>query len=219
MNKILVPLMVIALVLGIGIGYLIPHQNKAWPVGADGDTNFTNLVTSGDITVGDDLTVTGDLALSGEAQLQRVVQGGTVTDASSTLYIAKTLTAAQVCDSPVITVNTSAATTNVLGAGGVGIPASIDVTFPATSTLFADCLDTNGDSISLIFVNASPTAATTTELIAGTGCEAMISGDTGAADHIAGGSSAKVTLQRMTDYLGVNGTADCELIIEELVAD
>jgi hypothetical protein len=152
-----------------------------------------------------------DLIVKGETQLQRLVQGGTVLNASSTLTTALTLTAAQVCNSSVIKVNT-AATINTVAA------ASLDITMPATSTLFADCLNDNGDSIRFLFVNASPTAASTTEMIAGTGCNAMISGDTGAADTIAGGSSAYITIQRMTDYLGSNGTADCEVIIEELIS-
>ena len=36
-------------------------------VAAAGDTNFTNVVTSGDITVGDDLVVTDDLTVTGAA--------------------------------------------------------------------------------------------------------------------------------------------------------
>lgn len=140
------------------------------------------------------------------------VKGGRTFTATTTMNTAFTLTAAQVCNNKVIKVNTAATAT-------FKAAASLDITMPATSTLFSECLRDNGDEIKFLFVNASPTAASTTEMIAGTGCEAMISGDTAAADHIAGGSSAWITLIRMTDYLGVNGTADCQVIIEELVAD
>lgn len=140
------------------------------------------------------------------------VKGGRTLIATTTMNTAFTLTAAQVCNNKVIKVNTAATAT-------FKAAASLDITMPATSTLFSECLRDNGDEVKFLFVNASPTAASTTEMIAGTGCEAMISGDTGAADLVAGGSSAWITLIRATDYLGVNGTADCQMIIEELVAD
>lgn len=166
--------------------------------------------TQGNYKINGTLTVTGASTLTGEIQAQRVIQGGSVTNATSSLTGPLTLTAAQVCNSAVITVNTAPT--------GSDAAASIDITLPATSTLFADCLDTNGDKASFLLVNASPTAASTTEIIAGTGCNAMISGDTGAADTIAGSAGALITMYRATDYLGSNGTPDCFVTIEEMVS-
>lgn len=50
-----------ALVLVNGINTTVPTK-----LGADGDTGYTNIVTTGDITVGDDLTVTDDAVVSGD---------------------------------------------------------------------------------------------------------------------------------------------------------
>jgi len=158
------------------------------------------------------LAVDGTATLSGELQAQKIVEGGAILVASTTLTSAKTLTAAEICNSSIISVNT-AATTATLSA------ASLDITMAATSTLFADCLDTEGDKTSFIFVNASPTAATTTEMIAGTGCESFISQDTGGADTVAGLGAAKITLIRATDYMGVNATNDCIMITEPYIFD
>jgi hypothetical protein len=141
-----------------------------------------------------------------------VITGGKTLIATSTMNTAFTLTAAQVCNNRVIKVNT-AATANFVAA------ASLDITMPATSTLFSECLRNDGDEVEFLFINASPTAASTTEFVAGTGCEGMISGDTGAADTIAGMGAAKITLKRIKDFWGVNGTADCIFNIEELVKD
>jgi hypothetical protein len=126
------------------------------------------------------------------------------------LWIAGSLTAAQVCNSAVITVNDAAttATHNVV--------ASIDVTLPATSTLFADCLDAVGDTTSFLFVNASPTGASTTEIVAGTGCADNFEVSAGDA-NVAGLGAAWITITRMTDYLGVNGTADCLVTVNEVL--
>lgn len=56
---------------------------------AVGDTNLTNLVLSGDLTVGDDVTVTGDLAVSGtvtarNAPYQFVAGGSALTLTAAT---------------------------------------------------------------------------------------------------------------------------------------
>lgn len=141
-----------------------------------------------------------------------LLSGGGVTSASTTLTSALTLTSKQVCENSVITVNT-AATASLVAA------ASLDITMPATSTLFADCLRQEGDEVTFWLINASPTAASTTELVAGTGCEGMISGDTGAADTIAGSAGAEITLKRIKDFWGVNGTTDCIFLTKEIIKD
>jgi hypothetical protein len=158
------------------------------------------------------LSTTGTLTVGGESQLQRVIQGGSITNASSSLNTAMTLTAAQVCNSSLVTVNNAAT-------ASFAAVASLDITMPATSTLFADCLDTNGDSISFIFVNASPTAASSTEMIAGTGCESFKSQDTGGADTVPGLGAVKITFLRATDYMGVNAVNDCIMTVEPYIYD
>jgi len=42
---------------------------QAATLGADGDSNFTNIVTDGDITVGDDLTVTDDTVFTDDVEI------------------------------------------------------------------------------------------------------------------------------------------------------
>lgn len=147
--------------------------------------------TSADWNVGGNLAVTGTTALTGETKLSKTHTGGTVTDASSTMNTALTLTAAQVCDSSVIHVNSSSV------AGDI-IAASLDITFPATSTLFADCLDDDGDTTSFVFYNSSPTAATTTQMVAGAG--GKIFEPDGQNVEIGGLNGALITLQRNDDF-------------------
>lgn len=141
--------------------------------------------------------------------------GGNTLVATSTMQIAFSLTSAQVCNNDTIIVNSGCAASTA----ACSVAASLDITFPATSTLFADCLREEGAETSFWFVNASPTAASTTELVAGTGCEGIISGDTGAADTIAGLGVAKITLKRVEDFFGTGGANDCLFITEEFIQD
>lgn len=63
------------------------------PAGAVGDTNFTNLVASGDVTVGDDLAVTGDTTLTGGLTVTGGVTGTNVlTTGNQTVGGVKTFT-------------------------------------------------------------------------------------------------------------------------------
>lgn len=196
------------------MGDMLGASGTRFPHGISADSTSPS---AGEVR-GTTLNITGATALSstltvsGEIQAQRIVEGGSVANASSTLTDPLTLTAAQVCDNSVITVNDAAV------AGSLSV-ASIDITLPATSTLFADCLDATGDSISFLFVNASPTAASTTEMIAGTGCESFKSQDTGGADTVPGLGMAKITLTRATDYMGVNAVNDCIMTVEPFVYD
>lgn len=84
-----------------------------------------------------------------------LIRTGSVTALTTTTA----LTAAQFCDSSILEVNTALGTSTI--------------TFPATSTLFVDCLDTNGDSKTLTVYNAS--SATTTIMAAGAGGTAFYS--------------------------------------------
>lgn len=87
--------------------------------------------------------------LTGDWALPSFVERGSV----DTITVSTTLTAAQVCDNGAIVVTTVE-----------GIPT---ITLPATSTLFADCLTTNGDSLSFPIINGS--SVTSTLIAAGTG--------------------------------------------------
>ena len=96
------------------------------------------------------------LAVTGESNLDTLIQGGDVTTIGTSASV--TLTAAQVCNSAIISITPTT---------------TINVTLPATTTLFADCLTANGDTKSLLFENAATGAATTTTIVAGTGNELL----------------------------------------------
>jgi hypothetical protein len=150
---------------------------------ADETTNF-NDIRADDIEVEDDLFVGGDATITGSLTVTGDLKNsGSVTDASSTMTVNLTLTAAQVCDSNVITV-----TPGPLAA------ASLDVILPATSTLFADCLDTEGDQRSLLICNTSATAASTTQIVAGTGIK--LTEPDGQNVEIGGGNCAYIDIYR-----------------------
>jgi hypothetical protein len=138
-------------------------------------------------------------------------QGAKILNATSTMKIAFTLTAAQVCNNGIITVNDGATPTL---SGGLTV-ASLDVTMPATTTLFAECLKVDGDSLSFLFINESPTAASTTELIEGTGGEDFLIPSAGDATIAGAGGAARVTLIRKNNFLA-NGTKDLIMRIDEL---
>lgn len=84
-----------------------------------------------------------------------LVQQGSAASFTAT----SSVTAAQLCDSGVFLL----------------APASTKqtITLPATSTLFADCLTTDGDSLSMPIVNSS--SVTTTVVAAGTGGTLLVS--------------------------------------------
>jgi len=138
--------------------------------------------------------------------------GGTSFNASSTLTAARTITAKEVCNNSYIHVNSDSV-------AGTIAAASLDLTFPATSTLFAMCLNYPGAEKVITFRNNSPTAASSTEMIAGTGCDARISEATGADDLIDGLNEARITLRRTDDAFADGGSVDCIMLIEETVVD
>lgn len=137
-----------------------------------------------------------------------VINGGDIFDASSTLYIATTLTAGQVCNNSVIHVNSAAV-------AGSAQAASVNITMPATTTLYAECLKNLGDSKTFFFKNSSPTAATTTELLAGTGCTTWMQDAAG--DHeIPGLSGAFVTLWRVGTTVADVTNTSCYMLVEQM---
>ena len=124
----------------------------------------------------------------------KLVDGGKIQNASTTLTTNITLTAAQICEGSVITVN-SAATTATVSA------ADLTVTFPATSTLWTSCLREEGAHVSVLFANLSPTAASTTVLTAGGGMDLNEAGDGSVTNVvIGGGDRAKIELYRHTAF-------------------
>jgi len=126
-------------------------------------------------------TLAGTLTVAGESQLENLVYGGAVYSTTTVLHI--TMTAAQFCDNSVFTVIPGATTT-------------INVTLPSTTTLAADCLDTAGDTKSLIFENGA-TAATTTAIVAGTGITLL--SDDSAGDQIGQNGWAEIQITRKND--------------------
>jgi len=165
--------------------------------------------TSDNWTVGGNLAVTGTTALTGALTVTGDLnKTGDVTDATSTLTGPLTLTAAQVCDSNVITVNSGVTT-----ASAHNVAASLDITLPATSTLFVDCLSTEGDPRSFIFCNQSPTAATTTQIVAGTGIKVTV--PDGQNTNIGGGACAKVDIQRAVLSVTENAIANVDEWIDD----
>ena len=144
--------------------------------------------------------------------LDSYTSGGESLNASSTLWIARTITASEFCDNSYIHVNSDATTADFQDA-------SLDLTFPATSTLFSMCLNYPGAEKTIIFRNNSPTAATSTELVAGTGCDPRKSEATGADDLVDGLNEARVTIRRTDAAFQDGGSVDCIMLIEETVVD
>ena len=138
--------------------------------------------------------------------------GGQALNASTTLTIARTITAAEFCSNAYIHVNSAAVSATVAAA-------SLDLTFPATSTVFGLCLNYEGATRTIRFRNNSPTSASTTEMSAGTGCDAMIPEATGADDTIEGLNEAYITLRRTTDAFADGGSVDCIMSISEYAPD
>jgi len=117
------------------------------------DGYFDDLETEDDATVGDDLTVVGDSAFTGRLSWDGNVMQGSVTSLDAVTTTAYAVTAANVCNNTLLSLTMSG-----------DIPT---YTLPATSTLFADCLTTNGDYKEIALYNAS--SVTSTVVAAGTG--------------------------------------------------
>ena len=162
-----------------------------------------------DIT-GGDLNVDGTSDFSAAITADRIFDGGTVTNASTTLTVARALTAAEVCDSSIITVNSAAVAATVSAS-------SLDITLPSTTTLWALCLAEEGSHVSFFYSNLSPTAASTTQIVAGTGMDLLEAGDGSVTNiEIGGGDRAKIEIWRQTGL--ETGTLDAYTIVTEYSA-
>ena len=197
MNKKEILLVVGALVVGLFVGrvVLMPSLGGVYnsPTGV-----YTGDLT-GDVTGNITGNVTGNLTgavvgttitASGETNLDSLIQGGDVT-AITTSSAAYTLTAANICDSSILNISP--------------LGAELTVTLPSTTTLFADCLAADGDTRSFWFYNGSATAASTTQIVAGTGGD-LVEPDDGS-DHdveIGGGNYALITMTRFVKTGALN---------------
>ncbi len=170
-------------------GYTVSYWDTAEGYKVDG----TTIINGDGVITGSSQTLSGTLTVSGETNLDTLIQGGDVTAvATDTDY---TLTAAQVCDSSVITVELSSA-------------AGKNITLPATTTLEADCLTANGDTKTILFRNITATAATTTTIVAGSGID-LLEPD-GQNVIIGGGNDALITFVRYT-------ANEIAVVVDELI--
>jgi hypothetical protein len=142
-------ILMIGVVIGIKVadrsgqtGGLVHHVQEIFSAG---------LIAEGNIE-GTSATLSSTLAVTGETNLDTLVQGGDVWSTSTD--VAATLTAAHVCDNSVIRVDP--------------LVSAVNLTLPATSTLYADCLTTAGDTKEFLLENATSGAAAIT-IVAGTG--------------------------------------------------
>jgi hypothetical protein len=159
MENKLIPIAIIAAIIIAFIGWTLPKGVSLGGYTAGDWEAADDLIAGDDATIGDDATVAGlatvgeTLTVTGETNLDTLVQGGdvtTITTSSATVA----LTAAQFCDSSVISLDLSATNTTV--------------TLPSTTTLAADCLPTAGDKKTVMFENAATSSLTAT-IAAGTG--------------------------------------------------
>ena len=182
----------IAIIAAIFLAYLIGFigwtQPKAEIVPLGGYTvedweAGDDLIAGDDLTVADDGTIGDDLAVTGQLTADSLLwTGGTTTLSFATTTVDITLTAAQCCDYSIISgIYRGAATT----------------TFPGTSTLYADCLQTEGAQKSFLLINDGNTASSTT-ITAGSGGTVLYATSTDTT--IYGSSTAEILLQRV----GVN---------------
>jgi len=204
---------VISLVSVLAIGSAVRAYALNQVVNVEGDYVYNEsesaVPTEADVNLGG---ASGSDKYFQQHFIDGYTSGGTSFNASSTLTAARTITAKEVCNNSYIHVNSDSV-------AGTIAAASLDLTFPATSTLFAMCLNYPGAEKVFTFRNNSPTAASSTEMIAGTGCDARISEATGADNLIDGLNEARITLRRTDDAFADGGSVDCIMLIEETVVD
>ncbi|MEA2067513.1 MAG: hypothetical protein U9O65_10590 [Thermotogota bacterium] len=206
-NKIFYSVIALTAVLGIGSMVAAYSLNNTINVEGDYINNEAEKIVSEDLELGafPGPDVYNDINIHG-----KLTDGGKVTNASTTMTSALTLTAKQVCESSIITVNSAAV-------AGTVSAASLDITLPATSTLWTTCLFEEGAHTTFWLANLSPTAATTTQIVAGTGQD-LLEPDDGS-DHdveIAGGARAKIEIWRQTGL--ETGTLDAYVTVTDFSA-
>jgi len=166
-NKLTIILSAVALVIAI-VALLKPSGKIITQmIGAEGDTNFTNLVA-------EDITASGNVAITGSLSSGTFTEYGGIR-ATSTIGNAVPLLASDFDTENVIDV-----TLNVLDA---------TLSFPATTTL-TSFIPTAGQTRTLLIRNATTTAAMDLTITGGTGVllknatsTAVIKGDTDGANY------------------------------------
>ena len=144
-------------------------------------SNSGLLTTSGGIINSGTLTQSAALTASSDVRLKSPVLTGSIASISQTAgATTSVITAAQVCDSNYATTTPS-------------ITAASTLTTPSAVTLFADCLTTNGDEVSLIVLN---TTASTTVVTAGASSTLYYDGATGGSATLAASSAAMLRFVR-----------------------
>ncbi len=196
---------VIAFVAVLAIGSVAYAYSVAQNVNVAGDYNYYEAESQ----VSDEITLGGAAGNTFEVPVnfyEGYIKGGSKLNASSTLTQPRTLTAGEIQNHKTITVNSAAV-------AGTVAAASLDITLAATSTLWS-FLKTEGDEYTFDFINQSPTTASSTEIIAGTGCQTVV----GVADGdvtIPGQKGATITIKRITDWLADGGSIDCVVQVYE----
>src|SRR3990167_4998328 len=169
MNKNYIVIAIVALIVGIAIGAVVGGNNQPQNppfLGSDGDTNLTNLVLEGDLTVGDATAITGALTSGSTGSFAGLLtlnagQLRSYTNASTSVGSGTFQLSDLNGYDTILLTPTGAASTKTL-------------TFPASSTL-STWLPTAGDTQETCFVNGTTTAATTITFAASTGIDLEVS--------------------------------------------
>ena len=173
MNKLLPIAIIAAVVIGF-LGWVLPSQKITL-----GGTTADDWNIGGNLTVTGTSSLTGAAAFAGEVQVPSLIQGGSVTAINAT---SSTLTSAQICDSSILTWTTTGSDQGT-------------TTLPSETDLITDCLDTIGDTKTILFRNIA-SAASTTFLVAGTDIVLLMPEATGADVVIEGQNNALITFAR-----------------------
>jgi len=195
MNKKLLYVLGGAAVLVIGIivlgaspsgklgGGLVNNINPIFTEGLRASLDATQVINSSAQLVSQINTAltsvfSGSFTATGENRITNPKRTGPVT--ALTGNATSVVTAANVCDSSILTKTNSAA--------------SASTTFPTAAAMFADCLTTNGDEVNLTFRNLGVNAASTTILVAA--ASTTMIGETSTID---GGDEALLKFVRYSD--------------------
>jgi hypothetical protein len=154
--SVVLVLVAVALSTFLGVSYPIPSVPVVGGAQAEGDTNFTNVVASGDISAGDDLTVTdevtisddlnvadtlnvdGDIDLDGDGFDVNITAGGSIdTDGATNL-------SASTGD---ITIDAEAGSTVIIGSEAAADSITLDANDTVTSGLNIDVGSVSGMTI------------------------------------------------------------------------
>jgi hypothetical protein len=200
-NKGLLFYAVVTVAVVLAIGTIAYAYTMSQNINVAGNYYYQGGTPSEDVSLGG---ATGNTFEQTVEFHKNFINGGNRLNASSTLTIARAITAGEIANSRLITVNSGAV-------AGTLSAASLDLTLAATSTLWS-FLKNDGDEYTFDFVNQSPTAATTTQIVAGTGCQLINAyGDS----TIPGQKGATVVIKRITDWLADGGSKDCIVWVYE----